>query len=246
MNRSPQLKLDSNNFFRLSNGYILTAPAEVPFRGMFSEVFESGCYQPSEAFRIRPGDTVLDIGANVGLFSIWVACNVPSAKIFAFEAASDNFAALAENIQRNHLQGISAHHYAVADGHRWQVTLYRGFHGGIHSIRPEYRNWDSLSGSPRPTEKVRATTLEQILQRLKIKRVDFMKIDCEGAEYEILLSTPSRTLSRIRKIVGEYHNLSAARQGRVLKKFLTRNGFQTAFKSAGPGKPWGMFVAMLR
>lgn len=244
---SSQLKLDSKNYFRLSNGIILTAPPEVPFRGMFSEIFDSACYLPSAAFRIRANDkaTVLDIGANVGLYSIWVLSNAPSAKIFAFEAASDNFQALSENIRTNRLKRISAHHYAVSDGRSRHITLYRGLHGGIHSIRPEYHNWDSSSGSPRPTEKVPTITLERIFQRFKIKTVDCMKLDCEGAEYEILFSTPARILSRIRKIVGEYHDLSADLHGGALKEFLTNNGFKTAFKAAGPDMPWGMFVAAL-
>jgi len=246
MKRSPELKLDPRNFFRLSNGRMLTAPSGVPFRAMFSEIVGSGCYLSSAEFRIKSGDTVLDIGANVGLFSIWVSLNVPAAKIFAFEAASDNFRALAENVRSNRLKGISAHHYAVSDGRSKQVTLYRGFHGGIHSIRPEYANWNSSAGGPRQTEKVRAITLEQILRRFKIEFVDYVKLDCEGAEYEILFSAPKRILSRIRKIVGEYHDLDAERQGGVLKEFLTSNGFQTAFRAAGPEKPWGMFVAAIR
>lgn len=246
MKRSAKLELDSKNFFRLSNGRILAAPPQLPFREMFSEVFESGCYQPSVVFRIGTGDTVLDIGANVGLFSIWVALNVPSAKVFAFEAASDNFSALAENVRANRLKGISAYHYAVSDGSSDRVTLYRGFHGGIHSIRPEYRNWPSSAGGARQTEKVRTITLARILRRFKIQSVDFLKLDCEGAEYEILFSAPRPTLSRIRKIVGEYHDLSTERHGDALKEFLIRNGFQVAFKAAGPGNPWGMFAAILR
>jgi len=241
--RSLKLKLDSKNFFRLSNGCMLTAPPQIPFRAMFSEVFESGCYLPSAEFRIGKGDTVLDIGANVGLFSIWVALNVPSARIFAFEAARDNFLALAENVRINRFTGISAHHYAVTDGSSDHATLYRGFHGGIHSIRPEYRNWDPSIGSPRKTEKVRTITLERIFRRFEVDHVDYMKLDCEGAEYEILFSASGPTLSRIRKIVGEYHDLGPERHGGALKKFLTRNGFKTAFKAAGRDEPWGMFVA---
>jgi FkbM family methyltransferase len=223
----------------------LTAPPEIPFREMFSEVVESGCYLNSGEFRIEAGDTVLDIGANVGLFSIWVSLNVPSTKIFAFEAAPDNFRALAENVRSNRLEGISPCHYAVSDGSSSHVTLYRGLHGGIHSIRPEYRNWVPKAGSARKTEKVRAISLDRILRRFNIESVDYMKIDCEGAEYEILLSASSRTLSRIRKIVGEYHDLSAERNGRVLKNFLARSGFHAAFKAAGRGKPWGTFAALL-
>lgn len=246
MKRSTKLELDPKNFFRLSNGHILTAPPEIPFRGMFSEVIESGCYLPSAEFRIGAGDTVLDIGANVGLFSIWVSLNAPSARVFAFEAASDNFLALAENVRSNRLIGISPHHYAVSDGSSDRVTLYRGVHGGIHSIRPEYRNWPSSARGTRKTETVRTITLARILRRFKIQSVDLLKLDCEGAEYEILFSAPRPALSRIRKIVGEYHDLTAERHGGVLKEFLIRNGFQTAFKAAGRGKPWGMFAAIFR
>jgi FkbM family methyltransferase len=242
MTRSAKLILNSNNYFRLSSGQTLTAPPTVPFREMFAEVVESGCYLPSPEFRIKQSDTVLDIGANVGLFSIWVALNVPSAKVFAFEAASDNFQALAENVRGNRLKRISPQHYAVSDGNGSHVTLYRGFHGGVHSIRPEYRNWNP--SATRQTEKVPAITLEQILRRFKIKSVDYMKLDCEGAEYEILFSTPQQTLSRIRKIVGEYHDLGPERNGRVLKQFLAKNGFRAVFKAAGRGKPWGMFAAL--
>ena len=223
---------------------MLAAPAQVPFRAMFSEIVESGCYVPSAEFRIRNGDTVLDIGANVGLFSICSSLQVPSARILAFEAAHDNFLALTENIRSTRCKGISAHHYAVTDDSKKLATLYRGSHGGIHSIRPEYRNWDPSSGRPRKTEKVHTITLERIFQRFKLEHVDFMKLDCEGAEYEILLSTSGRTMSRIRKIVGEYHDLSAQRHRGVLKEFLRRNGFRVVFRAAGPDKPWGMFAAV--
>jgi len=246
MKRSGKLELDSKNFFRLSDGRILAAPPEVPFRGMFSEIVKSACYQPSAEFRIAAGETVLDIGANVGLFSIWVALNVPSARIFAFEAASDNFKALAENVRSNRLGGISTHQYAVSDGRSTRATLYRGFHGGIHSIRPEYRNWLRAARGARKTEPVRTITLAGILRRFSIESVDFMKLDCEGAEYQILLSASRPTLSRIRRIVGEYHDLSAERHGGVLKEFLVQRGFQTAFKAAGRGNPWGMFAAVRR
>lgn len=246
MKSTLKMKLDPFNFFRLSNGCMLAAPPIMPFRAMFSEIVESKCYLPSARFRIKSGDIVLDIGANVGLFSIWTSLNVPSARIFAFEAASDNYMALADNVRSNRLKGISTYHYAVSDGSSTHTVLYRGFHGGIHSIRPEYRNWDPSKEIMRKTEKVRTITLERIFQRFKIKKVDFLKLDCEGAEYEILFSTPKRTLSRIRRIVGEYHDLSAELHGGILKEFLTRNGFQTTFKSAGPGNPWGMFTAIIR
>lgn len=245
MKYSLQLKLDSLNYFRLSNGCLLATPPGVPFRSMFSKIFESECYLPSPEFRIRPNDTVLDIGANVGLFASWVTLNVPSARVLAFEAASDNFLALAENIRNNHFTTISAYHYAVSDGRRDHVTLYRGFHGGIHSIRREYRNWNPSKGDQRKTERVRSITLERIFRRFKIQQVDLLKLDCEGAEYEILLSTPHRILSRIRKLIGEYHDLDKKRHGQVLKKFLRRNGFQTKFTPAGRNKPWGMFAAIL-
>jgi len=240
------MKLDPFNFFRLSNGCMLAAPEQMPFRAMFSEIVESECYMPSASLRIRSGDTVLDIGANVGLFSIWASLKVPSARILAFEAASDNYKALAKNVRRNGFKRISTHHYAVSDGNSTHATLYRGHHGGIHSIRPDYRNWDPSRDLGRRTEKVRTITLLRIFQRFNLDKVDFMKIDCEGAEYEILFSTPERILSKIRKIVGEYHDLNAERHGGILEKFLMQKGFKTEFRAAGAGNPWGMFTAIIR
>lgn len=189
---------------------------------------------------------MLDVGANVGLFSIWASLKAPSARILAFEPASDNYKALAYNVRSNGFNNISAFHYAVSGGNSSHATLYRGHHGGIHSIRPEYRNWDPSKEIGRWTENVRTITLLRIFQRFKLKNVDFMKLDCEGSEYEILFSTPERILTMVRRIVGEYHDLSAERHGGILEKFLIQKGFQTEFKAAGPGKPWGMFTAIIR
>jgi FkbM family methyltransferase len=246
MARAPRLTLDPLDVYRLSNGLVLAAPPPVPFRAMFAEVFGAACYQAVDAGRLRAGATVLDVGANVGLFAVWVALRAPAARVFAFEAARDNYRALAQNVRDARLGGISAHHYAVTGRRSARVTLYRGVHGGVHSIRPEYRNWDPARGGPRPTERVRTITLERILRRFALERVDVLKLDCEGAEHEILRAAPSPVLARIRRIVGEYHDLGPARTGDALCALLTRRGFTTRRTAAGPGIPWGMFVAARR
>ena len=59
-----------------------------------------------------------------------------------------------------------------------------------------------------------------------LERVDLLKMDCEGAEYEILYSTPSSHLQRISEIRMEYHNLdSGDRHVEGLKRFFAQSGF---------------------
>jgi hypothetical protein len=68
--------------------------------------------------------------------------------------------------------------------------------------------------------------LASLFRKYRISRVDFLKMDCEGAEYDVLMACPKSALSKISRISMEFHNLDARRNGPALAAFLEKAGFE--------------------
>jgi hypothetical protein len=78
---------------------------------------------------------------------------------------------------------------------------------------------------------VNATTLPEIIEHHRLARIDFLKMDCEGAEYEIFRSIPMDVLVMVRQIAMECHNQGAGREPQVVVGHLRRNGFEVVIKT---------------
>lgn len=121
----------------------------------------------------RPGATVLDVGANLGLYGLRAARRVgPTGRVIAFEADPDNARLLRQSVARNRLDNLVVRAEAVAAA----VGSVRLF------IRPEHKGDSELGylGGDRPSVEVPATTLDAAL--VGDQRVDLMKLDIQGAE----------------------------------------------------------------
>lgn len=227
----------------LSNGVTLTAPPDVTLEGLVVEVFHYGAYAPGEQFQISPGDTVFDIGANVGVFAVWAALHDPSVKVYAFEPASENFRHLQRNIEANGLDNIVPLQCAVSDSDG-ELTLYLHEHGAMHTMFKDVA--DGLHRSQAVDlggETVPAWSLDSLLDKYEVERCDFLKIDCEGAEYAIFDGLSDQGWSRIAKISAEYHNYGEHR-GEDLQRTMRDNGFVTSALYPSEGEPWGGLWAM--
>lgn len=149
-------------------------------------------------FDIHESDTVIDIGGNIGTFAFLASRQAPKGRVYTFEPNSENYDLLLQNISLNQGTNICATKAAVSDS-RGSLKLFCAGEGGYHSV---------VKGILRGVEKyelVNSISLKDIFDEHEIKRCDFLKLDCEGAEYKILYSLPREYYSRIEKIALEYH-----------------------------------------
>jgi FkbM family methyltransferase len=129
-----------------------------------------------ERFTPNQGDIVVDIGAAFGFYTIIASKRVgTSGKVVAIEAQRDSFKMLNRNIKLNQLTNVVPLNYAVYSKET-KVKLYN-----TYSIMPV-----SAGKSMNKFVEVNANTLDNILQEEKIIDVNWIKIDVEGAELEVL------------------------------------------------------------
>ena len=120
----------------------------------------------------------VDIGANIGYFSILVAKNNPSCKVYSFEPTPSIFNQLKENLQLNELSNVSANQVALSN-HEGNLRLYPGhpMNSGSTGI---FRNEESSESF-----SVKASTLHKEVEKMPLP-ARIVKIDTEGSESEIL------------------------------------------------------------
>lgn len=164
---------------------------------------------------------VIDIGANQGFFALYVASF--GANVYAYEPSSENFAFLKHNAATNQCGSLIKPFRAAVAGKKGNVELFVGCNsdGEIVSDTPSITN-TNRGGSGLKSETVEAVRLEDILNDNGIAECDFLKVDCEGGEYEILQTTSPETFKRIRRISMETHD----GRGQEALDILKANGFR--------------------
>ena len=156
------------------------------------------------------GDIVIDIGAHIGSFAI--ECALRGAKVIAFEPDTDNFNLLVKNIEANKLCGrIIPVNKAVSDSSGTVMIYKDNVNYGSHSIDKKYV--DHISNDK---IEVTAVAINDVLK--DYKKIAMLKLDCEGAEYDIINAA---SLLNVDKIVMELHDKS--RHGELLQKLLNEN-----------------------
>jgi len=165
-----------------------------------------------------PDATVIHIGAHIGVSVLVAARESPAGKIHAVEAAQDTFNLLRINIALNRADNIKPYRLAISDA-PGEVRLYHDIGHWGHSItRP-------LSGH---FESVRAITLEQFLDDNNIDRCQFLYLNCEGAEFPILMGASDQTLRRFDRILADCHpHLANGRTAKDLAAHLKSAGLKT-------------------
>jgi len=178
-------------------------------RDIFDKETVSGVEILLDRYRVpKEPKVVIDIGAHIGGTSI--LCASRGATIYAFEPEKENYEILVENIKLNHLEDrIKCFKLAVSSmpSDRTQLFKDENCNGG-HSLYLE---------NPKEYEYVNIISLEKIFIDNKIEKCDFLKMDCEDAELEILVNCPNEIFDRISQISMEIHKKE---NGEKIERFL--------------------------
>jgi FkbM family methyltransferase len=168
---------------------------------------------------IQDGWKVIDIGAGLGDFTVYVAKTRPNCAVIGVEPFDQSFELLKRNMARNNTSNVHPLRAAVASKPGELVLAQTGA-AVQHTTTGSVKQGDSDV-----KHAVQALTLAQIMDQHGFATCDFLKMDCEGGEFDILLNSAPSTLTRIRRIALEYHNGFTSFSHTDLEKHLSAHGF---------------------
>ena len=169
------------------------------------EIWVRDVYLGGGHFRLRPGDTVVDLGANRGVFTARALAEQPAARVIAVEPRASDVELLHRTVELNGWQG--------------RVRICRCFVGGV-------TEWQERLLSQEKGEYGDAPFVDEatLFRDNDITRIDFLKCDIEGSEYT-LLTPDSRILAITRQLAMELHDFGGDPQ--ALLGMLRQKGFET-------------------
>lgn len=173
----------------------------------------------------------MDIGANIGVFTLFAAYNKQNT-VHSFEPFPGNFEFLNRNIHTNGLHNITTHCVAVGDKVGFEKLFISDISGG-HLLFDR-----NINGKLEKYIEVPTITLQSIMDDNNLEQIDFLKLDCEGSEGLILMSTPTDYLKRIRNIAMEFHDNVSTLKHDDIQRLLKEAGFVTRLNWDG-NSPFG-------
>jgi len=193
--------------------------AKIADLAMAWEVIMDGVY---DTYPITKTDTIVDIGGHIGSFATKAGILAPQGKVYVCEPFPSTYEVLAKNTAPH--TNIKPHQIAISN-RNGKDTFY------FSSANPAE---NSLVRKSANSMEVPLITLGDFLAKNNITFVDLMKIDCEGAEYDILFGAKGH-LHKIKKMVMEIHEpeffgISDRYSIAALMKFLEEEGFKVDFK----------------
>lgn len=192
--QSERKKKVGPDLLTLRNGLKLKTEGSVKITNdIFLEIFQSNSYLK---FIRTPPNTLVDVGGHFGFFSSQIALKYPKCRILAFEPAPLTFNVLKQNISLNNLENVELFNIAVGSQE-----------GVISFFESDQHECSSLFELKKGTKKIDVpiTTLENIINDKALDVIDILKLDCEGAEFDIIQNSIA-TLSRsVKCVICEYH-----------------------------------------
>lgn len=187
------------------------------------EIFEENVYEVNSGHFNR-GGVVVDIGANIGTFSLFAAQYAD--KVYAVEPEPHNLEALKNNIDINNMQDkVITVPYGISD---FKGTAVIHDSGGGSSIKD-----DGAFGA-----EIEIMTLDNLFSLYHIDNVDVLKIDVEGSELEVILGASRENLNKCKYITMEFDIRSGSKLGEMTQKLSETHHVRTMGSWERGGMIW--------
>lgn len=185
-------------------GFTVSFNLRSPEIGFFQEMFLDRVYEQEADFIPRKGRTVLDIGANIGLYALWNSKRVDTGKIICFEPNPLVYPLLQKNIKDNQLVNVEVFPYAIGINTGEVEFEVSPFSSGDGTIM-KWRN-KNTSSSNYNKYILNMETLDHFAKQRNLNEtIDLIKMDIEGAEFEAICGA-KEVLKITKRIVMEYHD----------------------------------------
>ena len=239
----------------LAEGFSCYSSSSREARHIYKEIFVEHCYDvpnlPSAPF-------VIDAGANIGLFSLWMKQKYPSAKILAFEPAPQTFDVLRRNLA---LHGVLSGGDAVEtyrcglgveeSSSAKKLTYYPNAPGNSTLYPDQKEGLKALVAQRFPEHGAQViegwlgaeTQVEVEVQRLShflagygggVERIDLLKVDVEGAEFDVLAGLDEEHWALVQNVVLEISEIRNQGALERMERLLESKGFAVTHKAAHP------------
>ena len=167
-------------------------------------IYTNSFYRPAD------GDVIIDAGANIGLFAIYVARQNPRCRVIALEPFAENFQYLQANVAQACPKNVTCH----------EVALGAGFgQGRMEAVGA--RSLDHVLHCDGNVTGVPVIPLSGLFDLAHAEEIDFLKVDIEGSEHDVFAAASPGVFGRFKRIAMEYHDQIVPGTLHLLRKVLS-------------------------
>jgi FkbM family methyltransferase len=214
------------------------ATSGVEARFLYEEIYRAGCYAD---IPLPDNPFVVDVGANIGMFVVYLKSRYPDATVLAFEPAAPSVELLRRNIELHGLTGVTVEPVALGAAAERDVPFtYYPLIPGNSTRYPEIKELQKANMAKTLAVKVvermhRAQQLTTHVERLSTfldagRPVDLLKIDAEGAEVDVLRGIDPAHWPLIEQVVMEVQDLDDRLD--AARELLTEHGMPPVIRQA--------------
>lgn len=215
----------------LKNGFKFISSPSNNLYDVVKEVWFERKYMPKNIFLNQKG-VIIDIGANVGVFSVF-ASTLTKGKIIAVEPFADNCRYFKQNLKNNNINNVILEQCAISKRTGQRLLYLTDCDAGHGFYLPEKSKGSQL---------INTISFARLMRKHNIRNIDLLKVDCEGAEGELFSSLSSKIMNRINNISLEFHDNCSSLSHQQFETLLQNAGFLTSLDWDGQS-PFGYLYA---